>query len=114
YGARGAQLPHRQTRGGGRSDGVLGGSRGGRLRRDRRPGGNRRQGAYRIARRAGVWLRRAVVEDRARRTDGVGDARASSEAALGATGQPGARAGYAQGIGGDEAPAGGEIGRAHV
>jgi carbonic anhydrase/acetyltransferase-like protein (isoleucine patch superfamily) len=48
---------------------------------------------------------RADVEDRAQRADDVGDSGAPAEAAPGTTGQPGARAGHAQGTGGDEAPA---------
>ena len=60
-----------------------------------------------IARGAGLGLRRADVEDRARRRDGVGHAGASAEAAPGAAGEPGAAAGAAQGSGGTEAAAGG-------
>src|ERR1019366_3985125 len=100
YGARGSQLPHREARGGGGADGGLRGRGGGGLRGDRRAGGDRGQGADRIAGGAGVGVRRADVEDRAQRADGVGDAGASAEAAPGATGQPGARTGDAPGTGG--------------
>src|ERR1035441_5691294 len=70
HGACGAQLPHREARGGGGADGVLGGRGGGGLRGDRRTGGDRGQGADRIAGGAGFGVRRAFVEDRARRADG--------------------------------------------
>src|ERR1039457_5438728 len=56
HGTRGAQLPHREARGGGGTDGVLGGRGGGGLRGDRRAGGDWGQGADRNAGGAGFGL----------------------------------------------------------
>ncbi len=56
-----------QARGGGGADRIFGRRGGGGLRGDRRAGGHRRQGAHRIARRAGLGLRRSDLEDRALR-----------------------------------------------
>src|ERR1035441_9498008 len=61
------------------------------------------QGGVGSAGGAGFGVRRAAVEDCAQRADGLGDAGTSAEAAPGATGQHGARAGDAQGTGGDQA-----------
>src|ERR1039457_2317950 len=70
HGTRGAQLPHREARGGGGTDGVLGGRGGGGLRGDRRAGGGWGQGADRNAGGAGFGVRRAAVEDCAQRAGG--------------------------------------------
>src|ERR1039457_2931493 len=86
------------TRGGrgcGRGGGGFRGSDGRGLRGGRRAGGNRGQGAHRVARGPGLGVRRADFEDRPVGGNRVGNAGASAQAAPGTTRQPRATAGAA-------------------